>query len=115
MTASPPPLLLGAPFAGLRCSVATVRPCSRLGVAVWLRRPARTVEVRVDGRTVALATRPGRGRYRRWLFWQGIVHDRRAQRLADTGGRILLRVTVRTDAGRTRTTSTRVRVSEGYG
>ena len=67
------------PYLGLACHDSTY-PCHRLGLAVWLRRPATHVTATVDGQSVNLGTRPGRGPYRRGLFWQGFFGDRHAER-----------------------------------
>ena len=71
-----------APFLGLACHP-TRYPCHRVGLAVWLRRPAEAVTAMLAGQTVTLHTRPGgRGAYARRRFWQGFFSDPRAERLA---------------------------------
>src|SRR5437879_1149313 len=60
------------PYLGLRCHNPKVLRCGRVGLAVWLARPARNVTAVVDGHDVVLRTRTGgTGSYRRGLFWQG--------------------------------------------
>jgi hypothetical protein len=67
--------LTRAPYLGLAC----IPPCNRVGLALWLPRPARSVNATVDGHAVRLRTGPGTGAYRARFFWQGFFRDRRAQ------------------------------------
>jgi hypothetical protein len=71
-------------------------PCAHLGIALWLKEPARRVTVELDGRRISLATRSAY-EYRR--YWQGFVEDTRAERIAGDMNRFVrLKVTV-TGAG----------------
>jgi hypothetical protein len=74
--------LPGEPTLGLACSD-LVYPCKKLGLVVWLRRPVQSVTATLDGRSVRLATRAGRGAYRHGFFWQGLVADDRAEQYCD--------------------------------
>jgi hypothetical protein len=104
------------PYLGLRCYNPKVLRCGRVGLAVWLARPARNVTAIVDGHDVVLRTRAGgTGSYRRGLFWQDIFADPSAQRIADASGSVIVRVRVTEDDGSVGNASSIVRVSEGYG
>jgi hypothetical protein len=104
------------PYLGLRCCNPKVLRCGRVGLAVWLARPARNVTAIVDGHDVVLRTRAGgTGSYRRGLFWQDIFADPSAQRIADASGSVIVRVRVTEDDGSVGNASSIVRVSEGYG
>src|SRR5712672_1979673 len=75
------------PYLGLRCHNPKVLQCDRVGLAVWLAKPAGNVIATVDGHNVVLRTRAGgTGSYRRGLFWEGIFADPSAQRIADAFG-----------------------------
>jgi hypothetical protein len=100
---------------GLACDSATVLHCNRVGLAVWLKRRASAVTALLDGRTVVLSTREGRGPYARGLFWQGFFRDPHAQVWADASRSIFVRVSVKTPTGQRLTTRPLVYVSEGYG
>jgi hypothetical protein len=108
-------LLPRNPYMGLACDSATVLHCNRVGLAVWLKRRASAVTARLDGRTVVLSTRAGRGPYARGLFWQGFFRDPHAQAWADASRSILVRVSVKTATGQRLTARALVYVSEGYG
>jgi hypothetical protein len=108
--------LHGSPFLGLACKRATGNGCRRLGLAVWLARPATSVTAVVDGVTVPLRTHAGgSGRYRVRLYWQGFFHDPHAQRLADASARIPIRVRVTAPGGSVESATRHVRVSTGFG
>lgn len=108
--------LLRDPYLGLACGNASVFPCERVGLAVWLKQPARRVTAQVDGHRVILGTKAGgRGVYRRGVFWQGFFRDRRAQALADAARSIPVHVRVTTRLGEVVPVTTLVYVSEGYG
>ena len=47
------------PYAGLACTRVSVHRCSRVGLAVWLARPARVVTAVADGVSVRLRTHSG--------------------------------------------------------
>jgi hypothetical protein len=61
-------LLRRAPYLGVRCPKANSIACDRVGLAVWLRAPARRLTAKIDGRTFALRppARPGG-------FWEGML------------------------------------------
>jgi hypothetical protein len=104
------------PYLGLRYYNPKVLRCGRVGLAVWLARPARNVTAIVDGHDVVLRARAGgTGSYRRGLFWQDIFADPSAQRIADASGSVIVRVRVTEDDGSVGNASSIVRVSEGYG
>jgi hypothetical protein len=104
------------PYLGLRCYKPNVPRCGRVGLAVWIARPARNVTATVDGHDVVLRTRAGgTGSYRRGLFWEGIFADPSAQRIADASGSVTVRLRVRENDGSVGSANSTVRVSEGYG
>lgn len=43
-----------APYLGVSCPAANSTACDRVGLAVWLRTPARSVNVTIDGRRFSL-------------------------------------------------------------
>jgi hypothetical protein len=101
---------------GLACNSATVLHCERVGLAVFLRQPARSVSASLDGHAVKLGTpRRRTGPYGTGLFWQVFFHDAHAQALADASRSIPVRVRIVTRAGALRRVSMIVYVSEGYG
>lgn len=55
------------PYVGLAC----VAPCTRVGIAVWLRRPATGVGARLAGKSTRLHAGGLGGRAP--LYWQGFV------------------------------------------
>jgi len=59
------------PMIGLACTTPNRTRCGRVGVAVWLRRPARGVRATIGGRTVVLHAGGlgGRGP----TYWEGYV------------------------------------------
>jgi hypothetical protein len=108
------------PYLGLRCYRPKVLWCGRVGLAVWLARPARNVTAVVDGQDVVLRTREGgTGSYRRGLFWQGIFPDSSAQRIAgafgSASGSVTVRLRVVENDGSIRNANSNVPLSEGYG
>lgn len=72
-----PPLHVADTYLGLKCS--DTFPCPQLGIAVWLKAPARRVTVTLHGRRAALATHR---RYEYHRAWLGFVRDPAAERLA---------------------------------
>ena len=101
---------------GLACDRVAVHRCERVGLAVWLARPASGVTAVADGISVRLRTHSGgTGRYRRRLYWQGFFHDPRAQTLADSSRSVPLRVRVTAPDGSVSAGTRTVFVSEGYG
>lgn len=108
--------LRGDPYLGLACNGVTAHSCSRVGLAVWLMRPANGVTAIVDGVSVRLHTHSGgTGSYRHQRFWQGFFRDTRAQRLADNSSSIMILVRMAAPDGSISTASRTVSVSEGYG
>jgi hypothetical protein len=108
------------PYLGLRCYNPKVLRCDRVGLAVWLARPARNVTAVVDGHDVVLRTRAGgTGSYRRGLFWEGVFADPGAQRIADAfgsaAGSVTVRLRVVANDGSIDNTNSTVPLSEGYG
>jgi hypothetical protein len=108
------------PYLGLRCYNPKVVQCGRVGLAVWLAKPARNVTAIVDGRDVVLRTRAGgTGSYRRGLFWEGIFADPSAQRIADAfgsaSGAVTVRLRVVENDGSIGNANPTVPLSEGYG
>ena len=120
LISAPASAQVGTPLArdpqlGLACRDLAY-PCSRLGVAVWVRHRAKLVTVRVDGYSVALRTVAGRGAYARGLFWQGFFNDPRAETYADAYPHLLsIKVRLVTVDGTPRVARARVPVSSGYG
>ena len=72
-----PPLRVADTYLGLKCADAF--PCPQLGIAVWLKAPARRVTITLHGRRVRLVTHRSY-RYRR--YWQGFVRDTIAEHIA---------------------------------
>jgi hypothetical protein len=104
------------PYLGLACDNGAVLHCERVGLAVWLEKPARSVTARLDGHSVTLGTRAGGSpAYARGLFWQGFFRDPHAQALADASRSIPVRVRVTMQTGEVRIARALVYVSEGYG
>jgi hypothetical protein len=105
-----------SPYLGLACKRVASHRCDRVGLAVWLVRPATGVTAVADGISVRLRTRSGgTGAYRRFLYWKGFFHDPRAARLADRSRSIPIRVSVTARDGSASTGTRTVRVSQGYG
>lgn len=90
--------------------------CSRVGLAVFVESPARSVRARVDGLTVTLRTPSHRrGRYGTGRFWQVFFRDPRMQALANASRSTPVRIEVRMRSGGIRSITRLVYVSEGYG
>ena len=51
---APGAVLAGSPFMGVACHVPNAIACDRVGLAVWLRRPAIAVSATIDGRPLRL-------------------------------------------------------------
>lgn len=64
-------MLLRAPYLGVSCRRANSIACDRVGLAVWLRKPATAVAARVDGRPLRL--RRGRRGPGGATYWQGFL------------------------------------------
>lgn len=113
------PLLLQlprTPYLGLACDNGAVLHCERVGLAVWLKEPPRSVTARLDGHSVTLGTRAGRSpAYARGRFWQGFFRDPHAQALANASRSIPVQVRVITQTGQVRIAHALVYVSQGYG
>jgi hypothetical protein len=62
-------LLRREPDLGVRCRRANSIACDRVGLAVWLRAPARRLTAIIDGRTFTLRPPASRGGY-----WEGTLH-----------------------------------------
>jgi hypothetical protein len=109
--AAPPP----APddvYVGLACRVAGA-DCGRVGLAVWLPRPADRVWATALGERIVLTTdRSGSGRYGFRRYWTGFA--RLAPARVRPGEAVRLHVTV-VLAGKTRTATRAARVSSGWG
>ncbi len=106
------PRLARAPMAGIACHVAG-RICGRVGVAVWLTRPADAVTTRLLGRTTVLTTpNRGTGLYGHRRFWIGYLN--RPPSAERPGSRVRLVVRV-TSAGTTFSTTRSVVLSNGWG
>ena len=129
--AAPQAVLSRAPYLGVACRVPNAFACDRVGLAVWLRRPARAVRARVGGRALRLDDRGWSGRAQRgrrrlfaaFLRPAGLL-DGPLRVTADDGpgryvgrrpviARVELRVT--DDAGATVLTGVRVRLAPGWG
>jgi hypothetical protein len=103
------------PSLGLRCRPDTY-PCRRIGLAVWLARPAQLVDATVDGHSVRLRTQPGVGSYANGLFWQGVFRDVRAAELAEHfPQRLHVEIRVRVRNGSELVANADPIVSAGYG
>ena len=72
----PRTLLARAPSLGVACRVANSIACDRVGLAVWLRRPARAVTATIAGRPVTLDDRAWSAPARRGLrrMFAGFLH-----------------------------------------
>jgi hypothetical protein len=109
--ATPTPLRVGKSYLGLDCGDAF--PCPKLGIALWLRAPERSVTVTLHGRWVALTTHR-RYKYRR--YWQGFVRDMVAERLAgDMNREVRLTVVATGSDGTIRRATLTSPVSPGWG
>lgn len=103
------------PYAGLACGNAA-GPCDRVGLAIWVRHPARSVTAVVHGQTIRLSTAAGgSAAYAKNFFWQGFFHDPYVADLASGGGNMLVRIRVVSAAGSLLVGRTTVYVSQGYG
>jgi hypothetical protein len=104
------------PYLGLRC--VDVAPCDRIGIAVWVGRPMKSVSANIRGHSVVLhrTTRNGTGEYRRGLFWEGVFRDHEAARTAgDMSTRRRVEVHAVGRDGKQRSLYVNVWVSLGYG
>ena len=75
---APRPLHVASAYLGLDCGDAF--PCPHLGIALWLKTPARNVTVTIHGRRATLVTHR---RYEYGRAWLGFVRDPVAERLSD--------------------------------
>jgi hypothetical protein len=51
---SPSAVLSQSPYMGVRCPVANSIACDQVGLAIWLKHPARSVTASIDGRRLAM-------------------------------------------------------------
>jgi hypothetical protein len=72
LNVSPAAVLAGSPFMGVACRVANSIACDRVGLAVWLRRPALSVSATIDGRALRLDN----------AAWSGATHRGRRSMFA---------------------------------
>jgi hypothetical protein len=56
-----------SPYMGVACHIPNSIACDRIGLTVWLRRPALTVTATISGRSFALENRMWSGRARHGL------------------------------------------------
>lgn len=103
------------PYAGLACGNAAGQ-CDRVGLAIWVRHPARSVTALVHGQTIRLSTAAGgSAAYAKYFFWQGFFHDPYVADLASGSGNVLVRIRVVSATGSLLVGRTTVYVSQGYG
>ena len=117
-------LLSRAPEVGVACPQANSIACDRVGLAVWLRRPAAGVTATIDGRSLRLR-RPERrdGWYEGYLQPAGLLHG--ALRVTPDRGRYYwqgshpkdaqVRVTIRRDDGSVERATRVVALRAGWG
>jgi hypothetical protein len=103
------------PYLGLRCVKAV--PCDRIGIAVWVGRPMKSVSANIRGHSVVLhRTFQNGGGDRRVLFWEGVFRDHEAARTAgDMSTRRRVEVHAVGRDGKQRSRYVNVWVSLGYG
>ncbi|MGH2965893.1 MAG: hypothetical protein ACRDMH_11005 [Solirubrobacterales bacterium] len=128
---APGPLdLAREPYMGIACgranSVSSARACDRVGLAVWLNRPAGNVAASIAGHRLTLRDTGDRGE--RLGYWEAFLHPAGL----DDGPLILprrhgdywagepavsapVRITVQYTDGATASTRQRVRLEPGYG
>lgn len=105
-----------APYIGPHCDNAQIRHCQRVGLAVWVPRPERSVSARLEGHLLRLHTRGrGTGSYRKGMFWQIFFRDSHAQAWADASRSTPVSLIVVARDGTSHTARPLVYVSEGYG
>jgi hypothetical protein len=119
-------LLSREPYMGVSCSTPNSTSCDRFGLAVWLKRPALTVQAEIRGRTFALNDRQWSGRphgNRRKMF-AGFLQPARLQSdyhvapirwEGQNAPHPLLRLRVDYGRGAPVETRTRVWLSPGWG
>ena len=95
------------PYAGVACREANTTGCDRVGLAVWLKGPARRVEATIGGRPLSLAPPAGGRDYRHGFLRPAGLASGRLRPAAP------VRVTVRVDGGTP--LSVRTRLHEGWG
>jgi hypothetical protein len=104
------------PYMGLKCT--TAPPCDRIGIAIWVGRPMKSVSANVRGHSIALhrSSRNGIGLYRSGRFWEGVFRDDAA---AHSAGDLTTRRRVEVLAvgrdGKLRRRVAEIPVSLGYG
>jgi hypothetical protein len=62
------------PVAGVACPQPNVTTCGRIGVAIWLTRPATTVEAELAGVPVRLHPKANLATLEKRGYWEGYVH-----------------------------------------
>jgi hypothetical protein len=62
------------PVVGVACSQPNVTTCGRIGVAIWLTRPATTVRAELAGVPVRLRPRVNGATLDKRGYWEGFVH-----------------------------------------
>jgi hypothetical protein len=125
--AQPPSEVLSrAPYMGVACPRANSIGCDRVGLAVWLKRPARSARAMIDGRSLHMSRfgnppRPGT-EYAGYLVPAGIASRLRVHPLAGTstwlGGRApsaTVRLVLGLSGGRHVVTHLRVPLMAGWG
>jgi hypothetical protein len=119
-------VLARAPYLGVACHGAPSTACDRVGLAVWLRRPARSVEATVTGRHFRLGDRDWSGPAHKGLrrLFAGFLrpaglHQAPLRVPARWSGASAfatrIRVTVTYRDGTRRTVSRKVSLSPGWG
>jgi hypothetical protein len=125
--ASPQQILSRAPDVGVACAVPNSIACDRVGIGVWLTKPASGVSAEIDGRPLRL--HPGGFGGRGPTYWEGYLHPAGllsgALRVVPDRGRYgwqgrhpkdaQLRIVVRRPDGSTRATQLTVTLGPGWG
>ena len=116
-------LLARRPYLGVSCRVANSIRCDRVGLAVWLRRPAEAVRAQIAGRWFRLEDRSSTPElmYTGFLRHAGLADGPLQVPFTARGrwygeGRVVTRVVIRVRArGRASTTAVAVRLQPGWG
>jgi hypothetical protein len=130
-TPTPRPLALaGRPYMGIACgrpnSISSATACDRVGLAVWLKRPAQHVTASIAGRPLTLSNTGRHGE--RLGYWEAFLHPaglghgplRLPRHRGDHwAGKPAVRASVQVTAeygdGSSSSTRKRVALSPGYG
>jgi len=111
-TASTVPELARTPYLGLACQAAAAT-CNRIGLAVWVMRPATGVSAVLMGQRVRLRTsHSGTGAYRYRRYWTAFTHVVSAR--AEPGRCVRVRIRVN-QAGTVMFFTRQVYFSAGWG